>query len=115
MGTRLCLDCEQPTKGTRCDSCKSKHEQARDRRRAPFVGDRYGKAYRAERAWWEPKVAAGGVDCRRGQEGCLFAPEIRIRPGQKWNLGHPDEECPKPMAPEHEKCNTSAGGRAAHA
>lgn len=57
----------------------------------------------AERAAWAPAVARGVVDCRRGTT--CRAPQLRILPGEPWDLGHPDAVCPAPTAPEHEACN----------
>lgn len=59
--------------------------------------------HRAERAAWAPLVAAGTVACRRGDQ-CL-EPELLIRPGEPWDLGHPDAVCDRPTAPEHRRCN----------
>lgn len=62
-------------------------------------------AHKAERAEWEPHVAAGTVQCRRGDQ-CL-EDEVLIRPGEPWDLGHPDFVCSAPTAPEHRRCNRS--------
>lgn len=36
------------------------------------------------------------------------APEPLIRPDEPWHLGHPDEQCDAPTAPEHVICNVGA-------
>ena len=63
----------------------------------------YDRAHDEERKRWAPKVDAGLVDCRRCDEP--------LEPGRPWDLGHPDQDCPKPKAPEHLVCNRRAGGR----
>ena len=70
----------------------------------------YDAEHQAERERWRPLVATGQVECRRGT-ACRFYPDTLIHRGQPWQLGHPDEECPAPRAPEHRSCNTSAPGR----
>jgi hypothetical protein len=62
----------------------------------------YGTSHQRERKRWAPKVDAGLVDCRRCDQP--------IEPGRPWDLGHPDDACPKPKAPEHRVCNRRAGG-----
>jgi len=74
---------------------------------------RYGWPHRRLRAAWAPYVEAGLVDCRRGVD-CL-APVLRLKPGEPWDLGHPDETCEKPTAPEHEACNRRTMSRARRA
>lgn len=69
----------------------------------------YGHAHQLERAAWAPIVAAGGVECRRG-ERCRAA-ELVIHPAEAWDLGHPDAECPTPTAPEHLGCNRRTAAR----
>ncbi|GAA1138475.1 hypothetical protein [Nocardioides aquiterrae] len=61
--------------------------------------------HRAEREAWAPTVATGTVECRRGDQ-CRMQ-DHRILPGQAWDLGHPDNVCSAPTAPEHERCNRS--------
>lgn len=79
------------------------HERDRDKAR----GTRQQRGYDAEhtraRAEWKPVVETGTVLCRR----C----EKPIRPTEPWDLGHPDRHCPKPRAPEHERCNRATSGR----
>lgn len=77
----------------------------------PKTADRgYGAQHQGDREKWFPLVASGRVKCRRGDK-CRFAPDNLIHRGQPWHLGHPDEECPEPTAPEHRACNTSAPSR----
>lgn len=57
-----------------------------------------------QRAYWAPIVARGLVVCRRCK-----AP---IRPGQRWQLGHPVDapwaggNRDRNLAPEHAACNS---------
>lgn len=83
---------------------------ASNRNRPSSTSRGYNSEHQAERERWYPLVAAGVVSCRRG-ELCRFHPDTLIHRGQKWHLGHPDEECPAPRAPEHATCNVSAPGR----
>lgn len=71
---------------------------------------RYPASHHKEREAWKPAIAAGQVHCRRGEK-CRRYPNTLIVPGKPWHLGHPDEECDAPTAPEHAACNTSAPGR----
>lgn len=105
MSLRPCLDCGRPSEGPRCHA----HSRAKDRSRGTTTQRDYGAEHQAERAAWTPAVAAGQVDCRRG--ALCIAPQLRIRPGERWHLGHPDAECPAPTAPEHAGCNIDAANR----
>lgn len=113
--TRLkpCLDCGDLSRGTRCPKHASEAERRRTDSRTPR-GDRYAAAHQRLRAAWVPEVRTGRVECRRGEQ-CLRFPDTLIRPGEPWHLGHPDAECPAPIAPEHARCNDSAAGRLSHA
>ena len=114
MTNRICLGCgRMTTAGSRCPSCSQGQERTRSRRRAPFRLGRYGRAHQTERASWEPVVAQGQVECRRGQRCLRWPGDIRIKAGEEWHLGHPDSECAEPTAPEHALCNTNAAGRGA--
>lgn len=85
------------------------HKPASSQR--PKTAERgYGGKHQADRERWWPLVAKGNVACRRGQE-CKHYPDTLIHRGQPWDLGHPDDECPLPTAPEHRGCNRSAPGR----
>lgn len=80
-------------------------------RRLAKTKDRgYGADHERERREWAPLVDAGQVQCRRAGYGCLHADPL-IASGEPWDLGHPDDTCPLPKAPEHRDCNRSAGGR----
>lgn len=70
---------------------------------------RYSSSHDKERAAWKPIVATGTVRCRRGEK-CRRYPDTLIDPSKPWHLGHPDQECPAPTAPEHARCNTGAAG-----
>ena len=70
---------------------------------------RYPAKHKSERAAWIPKVATGKVRCRRGEK-CRRYPDTLIDPSKPWHLGHPDQECSAPTAPEHARCNTGAAG-----
>ena len=69
----------------------------------------YDSKHQAAREAWVPIVSTGQVQCRRGDQ-CRFAPDTLIHPGQPWHLGHPDESCPAPTAPQHRRCNTGEPG-----
>ena len=101
MTLRVCLEpgCPTITNRTRCKA----HERARDQARGTSTQRGYGYAHQQERASWEPKVATGAVTCRR-------CPDL-IEPNQPWDLGHPDTDCDRPTAPEHERCNRAVSGR----
>lgn len=73
----------------------------------------YSHQHRLIRQTLAPQVAAGLVDCWRCKE--------RIKPGEKWDLGHDDANRQVTLGAEHERCNratqtrgraTAAGGRA---
>ena len=96
-----CLVCGRPT-GTKPRCARHRHQRNR-----PSTSERgYGAAHQAERRRWEPRVAAGEVDCARcGQP---------IVPGEAWDLGHVDDRSGW-SGPEHAgRCNRAAGGRASH-
>lgn len=110
---RPCLDCGDLSAQSRCPVHARDAERRRNKNRTPR-GDRYGREHQEERASWVPLVEAGKVRCRRAAVGQCIAGTPLILPGSPWHLGHPDEECSRPTAPEHEKCNTSAAGRLSH-
>lgn len=83
--------------------------------RRPLQRLLYGEGHVARRRRWRPVVAAGGVRCARGA-ACRFAAFVDgqlvggfIRPGQRWDLGHPDGE--STGGPEHAACNRAAPSR----
>ena len=62
----------------------------------------YGWQHQRLRAQWRPVVEEGGVGCARcGQ---------LIVPGSPWHLGHTEDRTGY-VGPEHQRCNTQAGGR----
>lgn len=66
----------------------------------------YGHRHRTIRKQWEPKVAAGTVNCWRCEKPIL--------PDDKWDLGHSDDRT-RYMGPEHIQCNRATAGRRARA
>lgn len=107
MAMRVCNVPDCPTlipkteRSGRCDM----HRQTTSQRG-------YGAQHQRERERWESLVAAGAVDCRRGDQ-CL-EPELRIKPDEPWELGHPDVACDAPKAPEHRRCNRATATHATY-
>lgn len=99
--------CPELSTARRCPDCAAEAEARRGSRQARG----YGAAHDALREWWRPKVELGGVHCMAVE--CLM-PARLILLGQAWDLGH-DRATGKHRGPEHEKCNRSEGGKAAHA
>lgn len=69
--------------------------------------------YQQTRRHWRQLIDAGHpVTCRRCGRP--------IKPGQQFDLGHPDDATPggpttnQALAPEHPACNRTAGARAAN-
>lgn len=108
---RPCLDCGTLVNGTRCASCKSRKNRARDQARGSSTARGYDRAHETERLAWVPLIATGTVRCRRAPSGQCVAPSPLIRPDEAWHLGHPDAACPAPKAPEHVICNVGAPRR----
>jgi hypothetical protein len=83
----------------------------RELARRPLERELYADQKRS-RAAWVGMVASGGVRCAR-RAYCRFADEGGlggfIRPGQLWDLGHPDAE--SVGGPEHRECNRSGPSR----
>lgn len=106
---RVCPEpgCPELTQGGRCPDCKAKAE----RRRGTRQQRGYGAPHDRLRAWWKPKVDRCEVDC---QEVVCLMPIRRILPGQPWHLCH-DRTTGTYRGPGHVRCNTSEGGKAAHA
>jgi hypothetical protein len=98
-----------PRAPKRCgrDGCDLRMPCPKHRQKRP--GGRYSSSHSKERAAWVPAVATGKVQCRRGEK-CRRYPDTLIDPSKPWHLGHPDQECPAPTAPEHARCNTGAAG-----
>jgi hypothetical protein len=96
-----CPELFPKSEGNKCREHRREHERAR--------GTRQQRGYDAShdrlRAEWAPKVKTGRVACARCQK--------RIQPGERWHLDHTDDRTGY-LGPSHERCNTSAGGRAAH-
>jgi hypothetical protein len=99
--------CPQLTTGGRCPQHAAEYERQRGTRQQRG----YGKDHDDLRRRWKPKVERGEVDCHNPT--CLH-PIRRILPGEKWELGHTADRTTW-RGPEHELCNRSEGGRAAHA
>lgn len=103
--------CAHPGCPALVDSGKcDQHKRADDRAR----GTRQQRGYNAEhdrlRAGWKPKVDRGSVHCHA--RVCLM-PMRLIVPGTPWDLGHTDDRTAW-TGPEHQLCNRTAGGKAAH-
>ena len=101
--------CSTPGCGTlhdrRSGRC-AEHDQQYEQSRGSRQERGYDRQHDQLRRQWAPHVAAGQVDCWRcGQP---------ITPGQLWDLGHRDDRQGY-EGPEHQFCNRSAGGKAAHA
>jgi hypothetical protein len=77
-------------------------ERARSRARPSAA--KYGAHHRRAREKWLIPIAAGGVPCAR----C----GIELVPGEKWDLGHDDDDPSLYAGPEHAACNRAAGARA---
>jgi len=107
MPQRPCLDCGRLTTraGSRCSTCASARNQAKDAQR----GNRHERGYDADhvrlREQWKPKVEAGLVACAR----C----GLPIQRDAEWALDHNDERTGY-LGPSHKYCNNQAGGQAAH-
>lgn len=91
-----------------CPNLQSENRCPQHRRTTTQRG--YGAKHQRERKQWEPLVEAGLIDCRRGAQ-CL-EPDVRIKPGEPWELGHPDAACAAPKAPEHRRCNRATATHA---
>lgn len=83
------------------------HTRAAEKRRGTRQQRGYDAAHDRLRAYWEPRVQTGTIRCAK--------PECRrlIAPGEPWDLGHTEDRTGY-LGPEHERCNRSDGGRAAH-
>jgi hypothetical protein len=91
-----------------CRTCAKRADKLRAQKYAT-------PTHRGLRQAARPLVATGQVRCARGSE-CKWAEWVDgeriggfIRPGQAWDLGHPDGE--SPGGPEHAACNRAAPSR----
>jgi hypothetical protein len=105
---RVCAEpgCPEIQLDTRCPD----HTRQTDRARGTRQQRGYGREHEQLRARWAPAVARGEVDCHA--DPCI-APILRILPGEEWHLDHTADRTGY-RGPAHARCNTSAGGRAAH-
>jgi hypothetical protein len=71
--------------------------------RASTTARGYGRSHQKLRARIAPTVAAGLATCWRCGE--------RIAAGEKFHLGHDDDDRTKYRGPEHVKCNVGAAQR----
>lgn len=71
----------------------------------PRAGSKYGGSHPTTRAYWAPRVRAGGVCCWRCGRPIVPLPQVK---GEGWQLGH---RTGQPSLPEHPLCNMRAGGR----
>jgi hypothetical protein len=99
--------CPELTTARRCDDHATQYERARGTRQQRG----YDTAHERLRKQWQHKVEQGGVHCMA--KVCLM-PARLILLGQPWHLDHNDDRTGY-RGPAHERCNTSAGGKAAHA
>jgi hypothetical protein len=103
---RVCTEAGCPVLIPTAGRCAA-HAKAKEERRGSRHQRGYGKAHTALREQWKPKVAEGSVLCARCGEP--------IYPHEAWDLGHDDNDRSMYNGPEHaNRCNRSAGGRAAH-
>lgn len=105
---KVCVErnCPVLTTGRRCRTHAREHGHARGSRQARG----YDTAYDHERARWAPLVRQGLTNCHA--ETCLEQSR-RISGAAPWDLGHSVDRS-RVTGPEHQRCNRSAGGRAAH-
>jgi hypothetical protein len=107
MALKPCLDCGTLSDKARCPACRGRRNRERDARRGSSTARGYDHKHEQTRESWQPHVNAGQVTCWRCNEP--------IEPGEPWDLGHDDHDRTITRGPEHaNRCNRSAGGRAAH-
>lgn len=97
--------CPELTEQRYCPTDAAEHEQCRGSRQQRG----YDRSYDRARQRWRPRVEAGLIDCHAPT--CLM-PSRRIQLGADWDLGHDEQR--RIRGPEHQLCNRSAGGKAAH-
>lgn len=95
--------CPVITDGSYC----TEHRRAADKARGNSNQRGYGAEHQRTRTTLDIRVQAGLVDCARCGN--------RIKQGEPWHLDHNDADRGKYLGPSHAFCNTSAGGRKAHA
>jgi hypothetical protein len=98
--------CPELTTTRHCNTCRPVHERARGTKQQRG----YDRHHDHLRERWRPRVERGLVDCHA--DPCI-APQLRIQPGEAWHLDHTAARTGY-RGPAHARCNTSAGGRAAH-
>jgi hypothetical protein len=104
MSKRVCFEpgCSRliPTTG-RC----AEHERARELKRGTMAERGYGSSFQRERKMWAKRIADGRINCARCGKP--------ITPDVAWHLDHSDDRT-ETIGPSCARCNSSAGGRAAH-
>lgn len=107
MPLRPCLDCKTPTDGTRCPTCRSSRNRARDQRRGSSTARGYDHAHETTRESFAPIVAAGQASC---SEPICLEPTRAITPDSEWDLAH-DRDTGGYRGPAHARCNRAEGAR----
>lgn len=95
MPLRPCLGCGKPGPKSRCSTCRSAVNRARDATRGSSTERGYGADHQAERREWVPIVATGTVQCWR----CTTLVT------DPWDLGHCDNDRSVTHGPECARCN----------
>lgn len=100
---RVCAEpgCPETQAERRCPAHRRDTERARGTRQQRGYDATHDRLRRS----WAPKVERCEVKCARCDQ--------LILPGQTWHLDHKNDRTGY-LGPSHERCNTSAGGRAAH-
>lgn len=109
MAMKVCAEpgCPTLTARSRCTI----HARAKERSRGTHTQRGYDATHDRIRAEWAPRVATGTIRCHNPH--CRRPNDPLIHPGEPWDLGHtPDRRGYR--GPEHDTCNRSEGGRAAH-
>src|SRR5687768_6568577 len=112
---RRCRRCQREYTAT-AEHQRYCSDYCRHRIRARLTTAKYANpVHRGRRKAFEPIVATGTVRCARGA-ACEQAELLDgfyvggfIRPGEGWDLGHPDGE--SVGGPEHAACNRAAPSR----
>lgn len=90
----------------KCPGCQQ-HATAQRNARAPASARGYGPEHQAERARWEPVIAAGNGRC--AETVCLEDTRY-IAPGTPWDLAH-NETRTGYKGPAHQRCNRATNRR----